>query len=416
MPDEGVRVQLADRRIPTGGDWLSREELAAITPEELVRRTTALKPLLAAHAREAEQLRRPVDAVWSALRKSGVFYHFVPKVYGGLEFDVDTFIDAMLPLGEACSSTGWVTAFCVEHNWMLSQFPKEAQDETFGGAFPYIIAPGVTNPPGKAIPVDGGYQLTGSWKWGTGVMHADWVLLSGAIPGEKPPRMLFFAVPAGEVAVLDTWHVDGMIGTGSNDISATEVFVPTHRVMDFGEMREGRAPGSKLHANPIYRMPMLPFLAVTAAIPAVGTARAAVAEFRDRLQQRVVFGGDLKQAEKPAAQMRLAHADVLTRTAETLIRKVARENVELGKGPGIAKVEDRIALRLQVAYAMSLCREAIRTVCEASGSSSHFLENPLQRALRDINVMSSHVVYDLDGALELHGRAMIGLPPNSAVV
>jgi hypothetical protein len=95
---------------------------------------------------------------------------------------------------------------------------------------------------------------------------------------------------------------------------------------------------------------------------------------------------------------------------------VARENVELGKGPGIAKVEDRIALRLQVAYAMSLCREAIRTVCEASGSSSHFLENPLQRALRDINVMSSHVVYDLDGALELHGRAMIGLPPNSAVV
>jgi 3-hydroxy-9,10-secoandrosta-1,3,5(10)-triene-9,17-dione monooxygenase len=417
MADDSSGLPLADRRIPAGGDWLSAAELSEITPQELIRRTTALKPLLAANAREAERLRRPIDTVWDALRKSGVFYHFVPKVYGGLEFDVDTFIDAMLPLGEACASTGWVAAFCVEHNWMLSQFPKEMQDETFGGSFPYIVAPGVTNPPGTAVPVDGGYRLTGRWKWATGVMHADWVLASGSIPGESPPRMLFFAIPADQVVVLDTWHVDGMIGTGSNDVMVNDLFVPAHRVMDFGEMREGRAPGSKQHAhNPIYRMPMLPFLAVTAAIPAVGQARAAVAYFRDRLQERVLHGTTVKQAEKPAAQMRLAHADVLTSTAELLIRHVARENVELAKGAAPAKVEQRIALRVKVAHAMSLCREAIRTVCEASGSGSHFLDNPLQRGLRDINVMSSHVVYDLDGALELHGRALIGLPPNSPVV
>ena len=30
--------------------------------------------------------------------------------------------------------------------------------------------------------------------------------------------------------------------------------------------------------------------------------------------------------------------------------------------------------------------------------------------------MANHVVYDLDGARELHGRALIGLPPNSPVV
>ena len=95
----------ADRRIPKGGDWLSREELAALTPEELVRRTTALKPLVAAHAAECESLRRPVDAVWDAIRKSGVFYHFVPRRYGGLEFDIDSFIDAMLPIAEVKSSS-----------------------------------------------------------------------------------------------------------------------------------------------------------------------------------------------------------------------------------------------------------------------------------------------------------------------
>src|SRR3546814_4293454 len=103
-------------------------------------------------AAECEALRRPVDAVWNAIRKTGVFYHFVPRRYGGLEFDIDSFIDAMLPIAEGCASTGWVTAFCVEHNWMLAQFPETLQDETFGGDFPYLIAPGATHPPGVAQP------------------------------------------------------------------------------------------------------------------------------------------------------------------------------------------------------------------------------------------------------------------------
>jgi 3-hydroxy-9,10-secoandrosta-1,3,5(10)-triene-9,17-dione monooxygenase len=97
-------------------DWLPREQLARVTANDLVNRTVALKPLLAADSREAERIRRPVDAVWEALRASGIFNHFVSKMYGGLEFGVDAFIDAMLPLTEGCSSTGWVASFCVEHD------------------------------------------------------------------------------------------------------------------------------------------------------------------------------------------------------------------------------------------------------------------------------------------------------------
>lgn len=408
----------ADRRIPKGGDWLSREELAALTPEELVRRTTALKPLVAAHAAECESLRRPVDAVWDAIRKSGVFYHFVPWRYGGLEFDIDSFIDAMLPIAEGCASTGWVTAFCVEHNWMLAQFPEKLQDETFGGDFPYIIAPGATNPPGVAQPVDGGYRLTGRWKWGTGVMHADWVMITGMIPGEDPPRQLFLMVPAGEVEVLDTWHVDGMIGTGSNDIRCENVFVPEHRVMDMGEMRMGCAPGATIHAhNPIYRMPMTPFLAITAAIAAVGVARSAVANFRERIGVRTMLGTTVKQVEKASAHMRLGEAAAKAEAAETILREVGRRNVALTEaaGAGLVSNEDRIAMRAQVALAMELCRDAVRLLVEGAGSSAHMLSSPLQRAMRDINVMASHVVYDFDAATELLGRSLIGLPPNTPV-
>lgn len=407
---------LADRRVPKGDDWLSREELEALTPEELVRRTTALKPLVAANALECERLRRPVDAVWDAIRKTGCFYHFVPKRYGGLEFDIDSFIDAMLPIAEGCSSTGWVTAFCVEHNWMLAQFPEKLQDETFGGDFPYIIAPGATNPPGAAQPVDGGYRLSGRWKWGTGVMHADWVMLAGVVPGESPPRQLFLALPADEVEVLDTWHVDGMIGTGSNDIRCEDVFVPEHRVMDMGEMRMGCAPGAKIHAhNPIYRMPMTPFLAITAAIGAVGAARSAVDHFKERIGVRTMLGTTVKQNEKASAHMRLGEAAARTQAAEMILREVGRRNVALASQDGLVSNEDRIALRAQVALAMDMCRDAVRLLVDGAGSSAHMTSSPLQRALRDVNVMASHVVYDFDAATELLGRSLIGLPPNTPV-
>ena len=70
-------------------DWLSKEELAAITPGILVDRIKALVPMIEAKAHEVERLRKPDDAVWNALRKTGMFYHFVPKPYDGLEFGVE---------------------------------------------------------------------------------------------------------------------------------------------------------------------------------------------------------------------------------------------------------------------------------------------------------------------------------------
>lgn len=401
----------ADRRIPKGGGFLSREELSKLTPQELVARTTALKPLLAANAEACERLRRPVDEVWEAIRATGVFYHFVPKRFGGLEFDIETYIDAMLPLAEGCASTAWVTAFCVEHNWMAAQLPEAGQRAIFS-EYPYIIAPGVTNPPGEVVPVEGGYRVSGHWKWGTGVMHADWVMVGGSIAGEDPPRTLLLVLPADQAEVLDVWHVEGMAGTGSNDIVVRDVFVPESHVADFGKMRDGQGDGATIHGNPIYAMPMLPFLCVAASLPVLGAARSAVDHFRARLSQRVIHNSGIKQEDKPASQIRLARADMLVRNAEMLVRDVARRNLALAGKPGL-KIDERVELRAQVAYALELCREAVRIVVEASGASMHFLSNPIQRAMRDIAVASGHTVYDLDTAFELRGRSLLGLPPNS---
>jgi hypothetical protein len=51
----------------------------------------------------------------------------------------------------------------------------------------------------------------------------------------------------------------------------------------------------------------------------------------------------------------------------------------------------------------------IGEVCAASGARAHGLSDPLQRARRDVEVMSCHVAFDLDAVLEVSGKAMLGL-------
>ena len=406
----------ADRRLPAGGDYLSRAELDALTPAELTRRTTALAPMIAAHAAEAERLRRPSDAVWSALRRSGFYYQFVPRAFGGMATDLDSFIDASLPLAEACASTAWVATFCAKHNWLLAQFPPETQAELWGGAYPYIVAPGVSAPPGRAVQVDGGFLVTGAWKWGSGIMHADWVMAVALVAESNgPPRPILSLFPAGEAEVLDTWRADGMAGTGSNDIRVADLFVPGARTVSLAACIAGRGPGTRQYPEAIYSAPMLPFFAVTAAIPALGAARSALSQFRGRLAGHVKPGAEVKQAEKPAAQVRLAEADLMVSTAELLIRDAGRRAVAAGAFDEPEQIPHRIAVRAQAAHTVSLCRKAALHLAEGAGSSVHMLDQPFQRCVRDINVIASHFGFDVDIAYELHGRALLGLPPNSAL-
>jgi alkylation response protein AidB-like acyl-CoA dehydrogenase len=242
-------------------------------------------------------------------------------------------------------------------------------------------------------------------------MHGDWVI-PGALeqtPDGKPdPR--WFALPASQVKVEDTWYVDGMVGTGSNDVVIEDVYIPAERSVSMLEMGSGHAPGSRLHDGPLYRTPMLPVLTLAAAMPALGQAKTSVQRFRERLTERVLLGSGKKQAEKAAAQMRLARVEVEVREAELLMRDVvadvcARRNTAI--------MEDRARWAAQLAIAVDRCKRVIQTVIEASGAHAHFLDNPLQRALRDVNTISCHIVFDVDARLEAFGRVLLGMNPEA---
>ncbi len=374
------------------------------TGPELVKRARALIPLLAEHAAEAERQRKPVDSVINAIEKAEIYKLMVPKCYGGLELDMDTFFDVGVALGEGDASTAWVSNFYIEHNWIFSQFPESFQKDLFATRT-YVLAPAMISPTATVSPEKGGFRINGRWQWGTGVMHGDWVIPAATeIRPDGRPEPRWFALPVSEVRVEDTWYVDGMIGTGSNDVVIDNVFIPEERAVSMREMMSGHGPGSRIHAGPLYRTPMMPILTLAATMPALGQAKTALRLFRERLTERVLLDTN-KQAERPASQMRLARAEIEVCETELLLRHLVED---ICTKRNTATLEDRARWATQLALAVQQCKKIVQDIVEASGAHVHFQNNPLQRTQRDLNTLACHFVFDLDGKLESYGRLLLG--------
>jgi alkylation response protein AidB-like acyl-CoA dehydrogenase len=400
-----------DVHAPGETGWLTPEEVAALTPEIVRERVRALQPLIAEHAADSERLGYPHPKVWEAVRATGFFYHFVPKVYGGCEFGPEDFFLTANLISQACASTGWAVTFTVEHNWVGALFPKEAQDQFFAKGR-YFIAPLVSTPPAMATKVEGGYRINAAWKWGSGVMHSNWCIGMAMLPpkGEGPPQTITVAMPMSEVRVLDTWHVSGLKATGSNDIIVEDVFVPDHMAVTNADLTMGTTPGASLHANPVYRMPSTAFLSLVTSSPTIGAARGAVELFRERLKVRKVVGTQAILAEKVNYQVMLGKADVMVRTAELLLQTLTRDVLDRAANGQNHDIAARMASTAHNAYASRLARDAIRLILDNSGSSVHMLADPLQRLARDANVACGHLIQDFEQLSEQHGRSMLGLP------
>jgi len=366
----------------------------------LLERVRAVVPLIAERAADAEEQRKPDDDVIEALKQTGVFRAFVPKRHGGYEIDIDLFVDIGIAVSEACPSTGWITTFYMEHNWLLGMFSTELQDEIFGSQ-PFILAPGTVNPSGEATLVDDHFELSGRWQFGTGIVHADWTLLSARMKDSESPLPRMFLVPVGDVEVKDTWHVDGMAATGSRDIVARNVHVPLERASSVA--MGALEPSSDF----LKRIPVRPFLALTAGIPAIGCARRAVVLFQQRLPERTLFGTTKKQAETSAAQIRLGNVSVRAAMAEATMRAAASEINRCARGEIELTALDHARLRLVLAHVVRQCRDVVRDVMEASGASVHYLDNELQRIHRDVHMIAAHTVFDVDGVAGEYGRELL---------
>lgn len=382
-----------------------------------VQRARELVPSWAERALQAERARRPADESIRELSELGVLALLVPRTYGGEEADLKTFCEVVGTLGEGCTSTAWVAAFYMAHSWIAALFPEAAQRELFAQR-PWVQAPAVLAATGGQARPDGdGFRLSGRWSWATGITHADWVFAGAQVQrSDQGSEVRMFAVPADAVQVHDVWFTDGMRATGSNDVEISDVWVPEHRTLDMRDLAMATAPGSLLHRNLLYRLPFIPFLALVAALPAVGTVRAAVRGYQEQVRARLVHLSSARQQDQAAVQMRLARALQMAATAEMLLWQVAADLEGLGKLQAPAAAVERGRLRMMATSAVCLCRDGVRLLSDSAGASTHLEGHPLQRAARDLSTLASHVIFDADATAEVYGRVLLGLQPGTALL
>ncbi|MBP7629682.1 MAG: hypothetical protein KA758_04475 [Acidimicrobiales bacterium] len=380
---------------------------------EIVERCEKMVDGLTERAAEAEALRRLPDATVQAAVDAELFAMVVPPSLGGLGLGLDTLAQSTRILATGCPASAWTLSFLVMHSWLLARLDPGAHAELFA-EHGYALAPAPLNPTGTATPVDGGFRLSGRWEWATGIEHADWVLVHAIVDRPDELATAFLVVPRADAIVEDVWHTTGMRATGSNAVTITDVFVPTHRTIARASLMDG---GATLADDPMAGYPVVAVLALVAAAPALGAAEAAVELFRRRLNERVLAYtlGD-KQADQPAARVRLATAMAEVRAARAVweqalaaLTDAALAGAAAGGAPTVA---DRMDARLAAASTVRLARQAISTVCEGSGASIYAETSPLQRLQRDVEVLKGHVIFDWDRCAELAGRIALGLEPS----
>jgi 3-hydroxy-9,10-secoandrosta-1,3,5(10)-triene-9,17-dione monooxygenase len=390
---------------PEHTDWLPASEVSALTSAEVARRLREAGSLIAAEANNTEQQRYPTERAWSAIRRSGMFYLTVPREFGGVEVEsLEAFIEPILAIAENCMSSAWCAFQSMQHQWMLSLFSEEFQREVFG-SLPFATLSGSSFPMGRAIKVDGGYRVNGRYRWGSGILYAQWVFAIAQLDdGSGTPKSGCFFMPVDAVTILDSWHVDGMAGTGSHDYVVDDVFVPDHRVIDAAMLYMGQQE----RANPLQRAPLPVIAPALVPLSIIGAARSVVRAYRDRL---TADGIALNATGRRGDHAALARADTAVRIAEIAVRdEIAQIQNYLSAAQPIPE-QVRAALRAQSTYAVGLCKQAARAIGDLSGSGVHYVGNAMSRAIRDIAMLSSHTVIDLSHAMDAHGRQMLGMPP-----
>ena len=381
--------------------------------DELRRRALALVPVLRERAAETEKLRRLPDATLDDLHSNGLFRMHQPVRLGGSELPFRAICELPAIVARGCASTGWVLANLASHHWMLAMWPKEAQDELWDESRDVLIGSALIFPCGKARKVSGGFRLSGRWPFSSGVDPSTWNMIGGIVADEGggPGENRIFLLPARDYTIIDTWHVAGLAGTGSQDVAVDDVFVPEHRSLSTTLMAAGETPGAEVNRGTLYRLPALGLFGFVIGGVPLGVAQGAVEQVTANTRSKAGRYSGKALADLATMQMRIAEAAALTDAAEALMYGDCDEVMRIVEAGEKASLEQKARYRRDAAFGTSLAVRAVDLLFAGAGGGAIYASHPLQRSFRDIHAAAAHIMVSWDANLALYGRVALGLSP-----
>jgi alkylation response protein AidB-like acyl-CoA dehydrogenase len=382
------------------------------TREELVRRAEALIPVLRARAAQTDALRQLPPETKRDLVTSGVARILQPARYGGCEAPFSGMVDILRTIGRGCGSTVWCLAQYVGHNFMVAQWPPEAQAAVWGEA-PANLVSGILIPLlGRARKVAGGYSLSGQWPFVSGVNASDWCILSGMVENARggAPEERYFLVPQGRLEILDTWDAIGLQGSASNDVKVEHVFIPEQMSLPIQHLKGGETPGNVLHPAPLYRSPSYMWFGILLSSASLGMAEGMLTDYVQQAKTRVTLMSGQDSRSQPTQHIKIAEAVASLEAARAVLYANCEEIMAILEAGRLPSDDQRTKYRCVGAFAGKLAFAAANAIWDAGGARGVYMNNPIARAYRDLCAATRHFTHNWDINAAAHGRVKLGLP------
>ena len=218
-------------------------------------------------------------------------------------------------------------------------------------------------------------------------------------------------LPRESCEVIDTWHVMGMRGTGSNDVAVTDVFVPTARTFPIAP---DFTPGSH-YRGPLYRFPVIGIVGSNLPPLLLAVARNAIEEVSALAQGKVPVARSTPLRERASAQAKLARAEAALRSGRLLLYDTLSETWQATVAGNAVSLKQKADLLLAMTHAVSSAVKAVELMYRVAGTSGIYTRSPLERHFRDVQVLRHHM-FGAETRYETVGQVYFGLPPDFPLV
>ena len=380
----------------------------------LIEAAKEIAPIVEKYSEDAERERRLSRPVLDALREAGLLRMMTPRSLGGLETDPVTRILVVEEVGRHDSAAAWTLENPLDWAFFCARLPDEGAEEIYSGGADILIAAQFGRPL-QATSTDGGYRISGRAPFVSNCLDADWISSTVLVDPDQHPdgdpemRMVYF--PKERCEIIDTWDVMGMRGTGSNDVSVDDVFVPESRT--FPMVPEFK-PGSH-YQGPLYRLPLVGVTATGIPTPMLGVARRAVDAVTELALTKTPVASSGLLKERSSTQVQLGKAEAVLRSGRLLLLDTVDEAWQRCIDGEPHSLEQKADLLLAGSHAMSSAVQAVELACNIAGTTAFRATSPLERCFRDVQTMRHHV-FASEARYGTFGQVCLGVDPDFPVV
>lgn len=356
-------------------------------------RVRALAPLIERSIEAIERDRRLPPALIAAMKEADLFRMLLPSPFGGAEIDPPSFVQVVEAVARIDASTAWILCQTAVTAMVAARLEPSAAREMWSD--PQTILAWGPSTDSRAVPVAGGFRVSGNFAFASGCWYATWLGgdctvcdADGTVQrdgkGKPVTRRVLF--PAARAEMRDIWHVIGLRGTGSDGYTVTDLFVPEQfSVARFDDPAALRY-GGRLYAVSGYSMFACGFAAL-----ALGVACTMLDSYIALAKAKTPRGYKSALGNDGFTQGEIGQTEARLRAARAFVMGALADAWEEAQRTGAVGLEARMAIRLPGTFGIREAKAVADIAYDGAGTSAVFASGPFERRFRDIHTVAQQL-------------------------